>query len=145
LDCLQNAGTIGAIARAHDGDGARCGQHRTVAGAGVVAMAVGDDGLVDRPRRIDMEAAGLAVESGRRRLQPGLGMGAVHLPEFYSGTARYRARWETVDGRAWFAAAGNFRPLVRRQGLAAACAPARYGARRRRWEVRPADRPHRRG
>ena len=35
-----------------------------MAGPGVVGMAVGDHGALDRPHRIDMEAAGLAAQAG---------------------------------------------------------------------------------
>jgi hypothetical protein len=44
-------------------------KHRAVAGARMVGMAVRDDGLVDRPRGIDEEAAGLATHARRRRHQ----------------------------------------------------------------------------
>ena len=40
-----------------------------MAGAVVVGMAVGDHGPLDRPRRVDMEGALLAAETGRYRHQ----------------------------------------------------------------------------
>ena len=40
-----------------------------MAGPGVVGMAVGDHGALDRPHRIDMEAAGLAAQAGGDRHQ----------------------------------------------------------------------------
>ena len=50
------------------------GEHGAMARAGMVAMAMGNHGLVDRTRRIDMETAERAVHPALRRqnnvLQP---------------------------------------------------------------------------
>jgi hypothetical protein len=40
-----------------------------MAGPGMVGMAMGDQGALDRPYRIDMKAAGLAAQSGGHRHQ----------------------------------------------------------------------------
>src|SRR5207237_7143845 len=45
-------------------------QDMLVAGPGMVAMAVRDDGTRHRPRRVDMEIAGLAIEAGRGHPEP---------------------------------------------------------------------------
>ena len=60
----MRAGEILAIAQPHDVEGLRRRQHRAMAGPGVVGMAVGDHGALDRPHRIDMKAAGLAAQAG---------------------------------------------------------------------------------
>ena len=49
-----------------------------VAGARVVAMAVRDDGAIDRARRIDEESAGLAIEPAVGRIQPFVDAGSAH-------------------------------------------------------------------
>ena len=59
---LRRAGEIVAVAQPHHVEGLLGRQHRAVAGPGVVGMAVGDQRLVDRPHRIDMEAAGRAAK-----------------------------------------------------------------------------------
>jgi len=51
-------------AQAHQVERFLRGEHRAVAGARVIRMAVGDQRLVDRARRIDMKAAGLAAQTG---------------------------------------------------------------------------------
>ena len=66
-DGLCAAGEIIAIAQPHDVERFLGGQHRAVARPGVVGMAMGDDGALDRPDRIDMKAAGLAAQARRRR------------------------------------------------------------------------------
>ena len=58
-----------AVAQPHQVERLLRRQHRAVARPRMVGMAVGDHGLVDRPRRVDMEAAGLAAQAGRRRRQ----------------------------------------------------------------------------
>ncbi|HEY7600083.1 MAG TPA: tetratricopeptide repeat protein, partial [Candidatus Limnocylindrales bacterium] len=66
---LRRAGEIVAIAQPHHVEGFLRRQHRAMAGAGVVGMAVGDHGLVHRPGRVDVKAAGLAAHARRRRHQ----------------------------------------------------------------------------
>ena len=63
-DGLRTAGEIVAIAQPHHVERLLGGQHRAMAGPGVVGMAVGDHGALDRPHRIDMKAAGLAAQAG---------------------------------------------------------------------------------
>ena len=63
-DRLRGAGKIVAIAQPHHVERLLRGQHRAVAGAGMVGMAVGDHGPLDRPHRIDMETARLAAQAG---------------------------------------------------------------------------------
>ena len=63
-DGLGAAGEIVAVAQPHHVERLLRGQHRAMAGAGVVGMAMGDHGPLDRPHRIDVEAAGLAAQSG---------------------------------------------------------------------------------
>ena len=64
-DGLRAAGEVVAIAQPHHVERLLGGQHRAMAGPGVVGMAVGDHGALDRPHRIDMEAARLAAQAGR--------------------------------------------------------------------------------
>ncbi len=66
---LRGSGEIVAVAQPHQVERLLRGQHRAMARPGVIGVAVGDHGLVDRPRRIDMEAAGLAAHARRRRRQ----------------------------------------------------------------------------
>ena len=63
-DRLRAAGEIVAIAQPHHVERLLRRQHRAMAGPGVVGMAVGDHGALDRAHRIDMEAAGLAAQAG---------------------------------------------------------------------------------
>ena len=63
-DRLRTAGKIVAIAQPHHVERFLRRQHRAMAGPGVVGMAVGDHGTLDRPHRVDMEAAGLAAQAG---------------------------------------------------------------------------------
>ena len=71
-DRLRGAGEILAIAQPHDVERFLRRQHRAMAGARMVGMAMRDQGLVDRPGRVDMKAAGLAADAGRRRQTAGL-------------------------------------------------------------------------
>ena len=64
-----------AETRAHDGGGRRCRQHRLVAGARVVGMAVRDHRAVDGAVRVDVEIARDAVEAASRLAQPTLRRG----------------------------------------------------------------------
>ena len=66
---LRRAGEILAVAQPHQIERLLRRQHRAVAGAGVVGMGMRDQRPLDRPRRVDMEAAGLAAHAGRRRHQ----------------------------------------------------------------------------
>ena len=63
-DRLRTAGEIVAIAQPHHVEGLLGGQHRAMAGPGVVGMAMGDHRALDRPDRIDMKPAGLAAQAG---------------------------------------------------------------------------------
>jgi hypothetical protein len=63
-DGLGAAGKMVAVAQPHHVERFLRGQHRAMAGPGVVGMAVGDHGALDRPHRIDMKAAGLAAQTG---------------------------------------------------------------------------------
>ena len=66
-DRLRAAGEILAVAQPHDVERLLRRQHGAVAGARVVGMAMGDQRLLHRPGRVDVEAAGLAAHAGRRR------------------------------------------------------------------------------
>jgi hypothetical protein len=81
VERLQRTSGQLAVTGLHDGDCAGRCEHALVARPGVVAVPVRDDGARHREQGIDMEAAGLAIESGRRCLDPGLGpwSGGRHL------------------------------------------------------------------
>ncbi len=68
-DRLRRAGEILAVAQPHQVERLLRRQHRAVAGAGMVGMGMRDQRPLDRPRRVDMEAAALAADAGRRRHQ----------------------------------------------------------------------------
>ena len=85
IDCVspyasgsKRAGALRPHARLHDLDGLARGEHGAVAGAGVIAMAVGDDGAIDRARRVDEEAARLAKEPAVGRIEPLVDAGGAH-------------------------------------------------------------------
>lgn len=61
---LRRAREIISVAQPHDVERFRRRQHRPMAGPGMIRMAVGDDRAVHGPHRINVEAAGLAVQSG---------------------------------------------------------------------------------
>ena len=63
-DGLRAARKIIAVAQPHHVERLLRGQHRAMARPGVVGMAVGDHGALDRPHRVDMEAAWLAAQPG---------------------------------------------------------------------------------
>src|SRR5882757_3918887 len=63
-DCLRAAGEIVAIAQPHHVERFLRRQYGTVAWAGVVGMAVGNDGALDGSNRVDMEATRLAAQAG---------------------------------------------------------------------------------
>jgi hypothetical protein len=58
---------------------------------GVVGMAVGDHGALDRPHRIDMEAAGLAAQPGGNGHQDVLRTHQAHIGRI-SAMFTYHAR-----------------------------------------------------
>src|SRR5204862_4243594 len=60
---LRGPGKILAVAQSHNVERLLCGQHRAVAGAGMIGMAVRDQRPVDRPHRVDEEIAGWAIEA----------------------------------------------------------------------------------
>src|SRR5262249_58146440 len=66
---LRAAGKIVAVAQAHDVEGFLRRQDSAVPGTRMVRMAMRDQGLFDRAGRIDVEAAGLATHTRRRRDQ----------------------------------------------------------------------------
>jgi hypothetical protein len=68
-DGLRRAGKILAIAQPHQIERFPRGQHRAVAGAGMVGMGMRNQRPLDNPRRVDMKAARLAAQAGRRRHQ----------------------------------------------------------------------------
>ena len=68
-DRLGATGKIVAVTQPHHVERLLRGQHRAMAGPGVVGMAVGNHGALHRPYRIDMEAAGLAAQAGGDRHQ----------------------------------------------------------------------------
>jgi hypothetical protein len=63
-----------AVAHAHDGKGLRRRRHLAVTGSCMVAVAMGDDGAIHRPRRVDEEPARLAIKPAGHGLQPVLGV-----------------------------------------------------------------------
>ncbi len=65
FDGLGAPGEIIAIAQPHDVERLLRGQDGAMAGAGMVRMAMGDECLVHRPRRVDVELAALAAHAGR--------------------------------------------------------------------------------
>src|SRR5204862_6741134 len=67
---LQRPASQLAIAMAHDRHRLRGCEDVLVAGPCVIAMAMRDGGAGDRPRRIDVEIAGFAIEPGWSHPQP---------------------------------------------------------------------------
>ncbi len=61
---LRRAGEMVAVTQPHHVERLLRRQHRAMARPRVVGMAVGNDGALDRPHRIDMEAAGFAAQAG---------------------------------------------------------------------------------
>ena len=59
---LEGSGAIRPIAPPHDLDGLRRRQHMIVSGAGVIGMAMGDDGAFHRPHRVDKGVDRLYIE-----------------------------------------------------------------------------------
>ena len=62
-DRLRRSGKVLAIAQPHHVQRFLRRQHRAMAGAGMVGMAVGDHGPLDRADRVDVEGAGLAAQA----------------------------------------------------------------------------------
>src|ERR1700722_9058444 len=58
-----------AIAQPHHVERLLGGEYRAMAGSGVVGMAMGDHGALDRPHRIDVEVTRLAAQPGGNRHQ----------------------------------------------------------------------------
>ena len=77
-DRLRGAREILAVAQPHEVERLLRGEHRAMAGARMVGMAMRDHGLLDRPGRVDVEAAGLAAHAGGRRQQDVFG---THRPQ----------------------------------------------------------------
>src|SRR5438046_3647648 len=61
---LRGRSKIVAIAQPHHVERFLRGEHGAMAGPGVVGMAVRDHRPLDRPHRVDMEAAWLAAQAG---------------------------------------------------------------------------------
>ena len=68
-DRLRGPSEVVAVAQPHHVKRLLGGQHRAVAGASMVGMAVGNDRALDRPHRIDVKSAGLAAQAGGHRHQ----------------------------------------------------------------------------
>src|SRR5215212_1846286 len=83
---LRTAGEVVAVAQTHHIKRLLGRQHRAMARSGVVGMAMGDHGALDRPYRINMEAAGLAAQPGGHRYQDVLRthLGYIVRPEAHS-------------------------------------------------------------
>ncbi len=75
---LERGGAAWAHALLHDGDGLGRRENGVVAGAGVVAVAVRDDGAINGARGVDVKIAGLAVEPALGRIQPFFYAGSGH-------------------------------------------------------------------
>ena len=68
---LPAAARLVAQAQRHDLESLARGDHRAVAGPGMVGMAVGDHGAIDRPQGIDEESARTDEQALRADLEPG--------------------------------------------------------------------------
>jgi len=64
---LRALGEFIAVAQTHDVQRFLGRQHSAMASAGMVGMPMCDQRLFNRPRRIDMKAAGFAAHAGWRR------------------------------------------------------------------------------
>src|ERR1700752_2869179 len=69
----RRTGKVLAIAQPHNVERLLRRQHRAMAGARMVGMAMGDHGPLDRAYRIDVEIAGFAVETGGNGAEDVLG------------------------------------------------------------------------
>ena len=78
---------IAAFRKARDCDPGD--QHGAMPGAGMVGMTVGDHGPLDRAHRIDVEAAGLAAQTGGNWQQDVLGTHGVHIGSGRSKLSRH--------------------------------------------------------
>src|SRR5262249_7472325 len=65
-DWLRRGGEVFAVAQTHEIERLLGAKNSAVAGARVIGMAVCDHSFVHRTRRIDMEAANLAANTGGR-------------------------------------------------------------------------------
>ncbi len=80
----------------------RAGQHGAVAGAGVVGMAMGDDGALDRTQRVDEETTRGAVEPCGQRGEPGFGVRTGHRKGLRMRTpATIRLCWRSSVSTSW--------------------------------------------
>src|SRR5690606_20669621 len=77
-DRFEAAGAVLAEAQFHHFDGFRGGEHGPVAGARMIAMAVRDDGTLDRACGVDVDAGGLAIEPAPGRVKPIVYSGSRH-------------------------------------------------------------------
>ncbi len=111
-DGLGAACEIVAVAQPHQVERLLGGQHRAMAGPGVVGMAVGDHGALDRPHRIDMKAAGLAAQSG--------GNGHQDVLRTHPGYIVRRKAHSSLADRLPSKPLNRFRPCPR----ACSCPPA---------------------
>ncbi len=68
--------------RLHDGERLPRGEHMLMAGAGMIGMAVGDDGAGDATARIDMEAARPAIETAALHTEPAVELVRIHRAAF---------------------------------------------------------------
>src|ERR1700730_18136645 len=116
-DRLRAAGKVVAVAQPHHVEGFLRGQHRAMAWAGMVGMAVGDHGALDRPDRIDMESHRFPAQPGGSGHQDALRthLGYIGWEEPHSSLAptSLKPAIGSVDARASF-------PVLRRSG----CRPA---------------------
>src|ERR1700731_2640154 len=103
-----------AVPLAHDRDRLRRREDMLVAGPSMIAMAVRDHGARHRPRRVDIEIAGFAIEPRRRHPEPafwprhkvwhgcdiGAGRGNVSLAQLSSaeiGRAMLSRDWRSAS------------------------------------------------
>ena len=142
---MRPAASAGPLAVAVRHDRQRLGRRQDVgvAGAGVIGMAVGDDGAVDHPRRIDEEAARLAPQPARDRDEPvgraghGSRSGRASAACWTGGASRRRSPFVACRydvGMAPWPQGKTPRPPCCRL-------PSRTGSRARGWQPRrPSDR-----
>ena len=71
---LPRLGKILAIAQSHDVERFARRHHGSVAGSGMIGMAMGDQRSIHLADRVDIEIAGRAIETARRRAQEIVGL-----------------------------------------------------------------------
>ena len=86
---LRTAGKMVAIAQPHHVERLLGSQYRAMAGPGMIGMAVGDDGPLDRPHRVDVEAARLAGQAGGDGHQDVLRTHLGYIGPLVSNFSRY--------------------------------------------------------